>query len=316
MLSPVSMHSRHLFMAPMFHAAGSNNILPTIWSGQTAIIQPSFEPNGALDLIEHHEVTSTLGVPTMIAALVEAQVARPRNVSSMTLVAHGGSPIASDIVRRAADVFETADFCHVYGATELSPLATGILGEQKLLDSERKRSCGQPLFGTDIRIRDRQHRDVPVGEVGEVAVRGPNVMAGYWNKPEQTAEVLRDDWYYCGDLGFMDDEAYVFLVDRAKDMIITGGESVYGIEVEEVLYLHPAVLEAAVFGIPDEKWGEAVHAVVVPREPVAAEDLIEFCKQHIASYKAPKSISLQTEELPKSGPGKVLKRILRERFDA
>jgi len=152
---------------------------------------------------------------------------------------------------------------------------------------------------------------VPRGEVGEVAVRGPNVMAGYWQKPEQTAAVLVDGWYHTGDLGSMDQHGYVYLVDRAKDMIVTGGENVYSTEVEDVLYRHPAVLEAAVFAIPDERWGEAVHAVVVPRSEVTEEDLVAHCREAIAGYKVPKRIELRADPLPKSGAGKILKRELR-----
>jgi long-chain acyl-CoA synthetase len=155
---------------------------------------------------------------------------------------------------------------------------------------------------------------VPPGEVGELMACGPNIMRGYWNKPKQTAEVLQDGWYRSGDMGYMDEEGFVFLVDRARDMIISGGENVYCSEVEEVLYKHVAVLEAAVFGVPDEQWGEAVHAVVVPRTEVDATELIAFCRQHIAGYKIPKDISFSTKELPKSGPGKILKRELRAPF--
>ena len=229
----------------------------------------------------------------------------------MQFIAHGGSPIATEVVRRAVKAFPNADFSHVYGATELSPLATGLRGEQNLLETERRRSCGQPVVGAQIRMLDPHSREMPSGEIGELAVRGPNVMAGYWNKPEQTAEVMRDGWYLSGDLGYMDDAGYVVLVDRVKDMIVSGGENVYCTEVEEALYLHPAVLEAAVFGVPDEKWGEAVHAVVVAREEVTSEALIEYCRERIAGYKVPKSVSFQTEPLPKSGPGKILKRELR-----
>ena len=313
-LAAPRLHRVHLFMAPMFHAAGSNNILVTVWTGQCGIIQPAFEPKEALDLMERHGVTSTLGVPAMIAALAEEQLAHPRDVSQVEFIAHGGSPIATEVVRRAAEAFPNADFSHVYGATELSPLATGLVGEQHLLDSERRRSCGQAIMGVEVRMLGEDGREVPRGEVGELAVRGAIVMQGYWNKPEQTAAVLRDGWYYSGDLGYMDEEGYVVLVDRAKDMIVSGGENVYGSEVEEALYLHPAVLEAAVFGIPDQRWGEAVHAVVVPRAEVAEEELIAFCRERIAGYKIPKSISFQSEPLPKSGPGKVLKRELRQPF--
>ncbi|MBT6276178.1 MAG: AMP-binding protein [Chromatiales bacterium] len=313
-LAPSQLHETHLYIAPLFHAAGSNNILGTIWAGQCGVIQPAFEPDAALDLIERYRITSTLGVPAMIAAMTEAQIARPRDVSSLVFMAHGGSPIATEVVRRAVGAFPNAEFCHLYGATELSPLATGLMGEQHLLESERGRSCGQPIIGTEIRMMDADGNEMPRGEVGELAVRGTNVMQGYWNKPEQTAAALRGGWYYSGDLGFMDEDGYVMLVDRAKDMIVSGGENVYGSEVEEALYLHPAVLEAAVFGVPDEHWGEAVHAVVVLRNEVSAEELIGFCREKIAGYKVPKGITFQTDALPKSGPGKVLKRELRRPF--
>ncbi len=156
--------------------------------------------------------------------------------------------------------------------------------------------------------------EVATGDVGEVVIRGPNVMQAYWNKAEQTASVLKDGWYWSGDLGYADDEGYIFLVDRAKDMIVSGGENVYCTEVEEALYRHPAVLEAAVIGIPDDKWGETVHAVVVPRDDVDETTLIEHCRTLIAGYKVPRSLELRSEPLPKSGPGKVLKRELRAPF--
>ena len=314
MLVPAALHDVHLFIAPLFHAAGSNNILGCIWYAQKSIIQPAFDPAGALDLIENHGVTSTLGVPAMIAAMAEEQLVHPRDVSSLKFMAHGGSPIATEVVRRGVQAFPNTDFCHLYGATELSPLATGLMHEQDWLDTERRRSCGQAIVGNEIRMLNDDGNEVPRGEIGELAVRGNNVMTGYWNKPEQTAAVLRDGWYYSGDLGYMDDEGYIILVDRAKDMIVSGGENVYGSEVEEALYLHPAVLEAAVFGIPDARWGEAVHAVVVKRSATTEAELIEFCHQHIAGYKVPKSISFQQDALPKSGPGKVLKRELRKPF--
>jgi long-chain acyl-CoA synthetase len=313
-MAPPTADSVFLIMAPLFHAAGSNGVLAGIWSGSCQIPLKVFDPATALDLIEKHGVTHTLGVPTMIAAISELQHAEPRDVSSLQMVAHGGSPIATEVVRRASEAFRTAEFVHVYGMTEGSPLVTGLRNEQELLGVDRSRSCGQALIGVQVKIIDADGNEVPTGEVGELAARGPNIMKGYWNKPEQTAEVLRDGWYRSGDMGYIDDEGFVFLVDRAKDMIVSGGENVYCSEVEEALYKHPAVLEAAVFGVPDEAWGEAVHAVVVPRETVTPEELIAFCRKHIAGYKLPKAITLSSEELPKSGPGKVLKRELREPF--
>lgn len=313
-VAPPSPESVFLIMAPLFHAAGSNGVLGGIWSGSCQIPLKVFDPAVALDLIEKYQVTHTLGVPTMVAAISEMQHAKPRDTSTLRMVAHGGSPIATEVVRRAAEAFPTAEFVHVYGMTEASPLVTGLRDEQKLLDVDRSRSCGQSLIGVQVKIIDQDGNNLPTGEVGELAARGPNIMKGYWRKPEQTAEVLRDGWYRSGDMGYVDEEGFVFLVDRAKDMIVSGGENVYCSEVEEALYKHPAVLEAAVFGVPDEAWGEAVHAVVVPRAEVTPAELIEFCRKHIAGYKIPKAITLSADALPKSGPGKILKRELRAPF--
>ena len=166
-------------------------------------------------------------------------------------------------MRRAHAAFPSTELVHVYGATETAPLATLLRHEETRLESDVARSCGQAVAGVDVRVFGPDGHELPPGEIGEVVVRGPNVMQGYWNKPEQTADVLRHGWYHTGDLGYMNAQGYIFLVDRAKDMIISGGENVYSTEVEEVLYKHPAVLEAAVFGVPDTTWGEAVHAVVV-----------------------------------------------------
>ncbi|MGA0839421.1 MAG: class I adenylate-forming enzyme family protein [Pseudomonadales bacterium] len=306
-----------LVMAPLFHAAGSNGVLASIWSGGAQVTLGAFDPAAALDLIETHRVTLTLGVPTMLSAIAEEQIARPRRVDSVRVIAHGGSPIATEVVRRTVTAFPGAEMVHVYGATELSPLTTTLRHEERWLDSERARSCGQAIMGSDVRILDGEGNEVAPRQVGEVVVRGPHVMRGYWNKPEQTARVLKDGAYWTGDLGFMDERGFVYLVDRSKDMIVSGGENVYCTEVEEVLYQHPAVLEAAAFGIPDEKWGEAVHAVVVPRAEhgnVDPADIIGFCRERIAGYKVPKAIDIRQEALPKSGPGKILKRELRAPF--
>jgi long-chain acyl-CoA synthetase len=311
---PQRADDRYLVMAPLFHAAGSNSVLGCIWMGACQVPLATFEPGAALDLIERHGITEALGVPTMLAAMAEAQNARPRQVGTLRMLAHGGSPIATEVLRRCARAFPNAQLVEVYGATELSPLAAVLLGEEALLDSARARSCGQAILGNAIRILAADGTEVTRGEVGEVVVRGPNVMRGYWNKPEQTEVVLKRGEYWTGDLGYMDDEGYLYLVDRSKDMIVSGGENVYCTEVEEVLYRHEAVLEAAAFGVPDNKWGEAVWAVVVPREThkdVDPNDIVAFCKRHIAGYKVPKGIEVRHEPLPKSGPGKVLKRELR-----
>ena len=303
-----------LIMAPMFHAAGSNGVLGSIWTLGTQVTLGTFDPGAALDLIAGYKATVTLGVPTMLAAIAETQASAPRDVSSVRLIAHGGSPIATEVLRRTAVAFPGAELIEVYGSTETAPLCTVLPGEQTILDSPLARSCGRAVIGCDIDICSPEGKSLPLGEIGEVVARGPNVMRGYWNKDEQTAAVLKENGYWTGDLGYMDADGYVFLVDRSKDMIVSGGENVYCTEVEEVLYQHPGVLEAAAFGVPDERWGEAVWATVVPREgnnSLEADELIDFCKQQIAGYKVPKGIDFQSEPLPKSGPGKVLKRELR-----
>ena len=303
-----------LIVAPLFHAAGSNGVLGSIWTLGTQITLDAFDPAAALDLIEQYKATITLGVPTMLAAMAELQHQTPRQCDSLRLIAHGGSPIATEVVRRTSTAFTSAQLMEVYGATETSPLCTVLPDEQLLLESPRARSCGRAIIGCQATIRDPEGRALPAGEIGEVVISGPNVMQGYWHKDEQTAAVLKDTGYWTGDLGYADEDGYLYLVDRSKDMIVSGGENVYCTEVEEVLYQHPAVLEAAAFGVPDDKWGEAVWATVVPRErsnTLDVDELIGFCKQHIAGYKVPKGIDVQTEPLPKSGPGKVLKRELR-----
>ncbi len=301
-----------LVAAPLFHAAGSIAVLATVWHGGCQVMLPVFEAAAALELIEAHRVTATLVVPTMLAALADEQLARPRDVASLRLLSHGGSPVATETLRRAHQAFGGAELMHLYGTTETAPIATIMAQEETLLDMPQARSCGQPAIGVEVRVLDEESgRTAAAGAVGEVVIRGENVMAGYWNKPEATAEAMVDGWYRTGDLGYMDERSFLYLVDRAKDMIVSGGENVYSTEVEEVLYGHPAVLEAAVFGIPDARWGEAVHAVVVPRAEVAETDLVSHCRGAIADYKIPKRIELRTEPLPKSGAGKVLKRELR-----
>ncbi len=310
----LSADDRYLIAAPLFHAAGSIAVLPCLWLGATQIVMPAFDPSVMLDIIESESITVTLGVPTMVAALNEEQLRQPRDTSSVRMLFYGGSPIPTEVVRSATRTFPNAELCNLYGATELAPLATILRHHERCIDDDKARSAGQPVLGVDCRIADDEGNELAVGEVGNVVVRGPNVMLGYWQKQQQTAAVMNGDWYITGDLGRADSESNIYLVDRAKDMMVTGGENVYSTEVEEVLYSHPMVLEATVFGIPDDKWGEAIHAVVVPRGLVTAEELIAHCRTRIAGYKVPRSLEFRDTELPKSGPGKVLKRELRKPY--
>jgi long-chain acyl-CoA synthetase len=210
-------------------------------------------------------------------------------------------------------------FMQAYGMTELSPIATLLMPEDHIGAGRAKgrhRSAGRAAVGVEVKIVDANDRPVPPGTVGEIAVRGDVVMMGYWNRPEETAKAVVDGWMHTGDGGRMDEDGFVYVVDRIKDMIITGGENVYSTEVENVVAQHPAVLQCAVIGIPDPQWGEAVHAVVVvkPGAALDAADLIDFCKERIGGYKCPRSVDVRAEALPMSGAGKILKRELRRPF--
>ena len=223
---------------------------------------PAFDPDLAVDLIEREAVTHTLLVPTMLAATAGAQLARPRDVGSLRYLSHGASPISAETLRRTRQAFPGAELLHVYGTTETTPITTLLPHEERILDTPLIRSCGQPAAGVEMRVVDDAMADLPPGAVGQIAVRSPSVMAGYWRKSEETAEVMRGDWYLTGDLGYRDEDSYIYLVDRVKDMIISGGENIYSTEVEDALTTHPAVEEVAVFGVPDPRWGESVYAVV------------------------------------------------------
>ena len=309
---PFDRETRWLVASPMFHTGGVIGTLATVWGGGTHVIMPRFDPDLAIDLIEREAVTHTLLVPTMLAAAAHAQLARPRDVSSLRYLSHGASPISVETLKLTREAFPGAELLHVYGTTEATPIMTLLPHEERILDTPRVHSCGQPAVGVELRVVDSDRNEVPPGAVGELIARSPSVMAGYWQKPEQTAEVMRGDWYLTGDLGYADEESYIYLVDRAKDMIVSGGENIYSTEVENALSSHPAVEEVAVFGVPDPHWGEAVYAVVVCRTDVTPDELIAHCRTQIANFKVPRHIELHTDPLPKSAAGKILKRDMRE----
>jgi long-chain acyl-CoA synthetase len=302
-----------LVMSPMHHAAGTFHALLCVWLGARQVFVPAFDAGPVLDAIERERVTIVFGVPAMLAALVDEQTARPRDTSSLRLMGYGAAPASSTLLARFHERFPKTELVSMYGATELGPMGTALEHMERYIGSDRVRSGGRPLAGVRIRIVGEDGKDRAIGEVGEVIARGPNVMKGYWKKPEQTASVIRDGWYHTGDLGFFDAAGCLHLVDRAKDMIVSGGENVYSTEVEEALYQHPEVAECAVFGVPDAKWGEAVHAVVVPREGARLDEarLREHCRGLLGGYKIPKAIEVRETPLPRSAAGKVLKRELR-----
>jgi len=278
----------------------------------THIVVPMFTAGGVIEAIENHRITDAMLVPTMIQMLIDSPEAEGADLGSFRRIVYGASPITEDVLERARRKLPAAGFSQAYGMTELSPIATVLLpddhDEPTLL-----RSAGRAGIGVEVRIVDASDDELPRGQIGEIIVRGDNVMRGYWNKPSETAEALRNGRMHTGDLGYMDERGYVYVVDRLKDMIITGGENVYSAEVENALARHPAVAACAVIGVEDPRWGERVHAVVVlqPGADAGSEELQAFCRTLIANYKLPRSIDF-VDELPLSGAGKILKRELRQ----
>jgi len=311
---PFDRQTRWLVASPMFHTGGILATLATVWAGGTHVIMPRFDPGLAVDLIEREAVTHTLLVPTMLAMAAGAQLARPRDVGSLRYLSHGASPISAETLRRTRQAFPGAELLHVYGTTETTPITTLLPHEERILDTPLIRSCGQPATGVEMRVVDDDLTALPPRTVGQIAVRSPSVMAGYWRKPEATAEVMRGDWYLTGDLGYRDEDSYIYLVDRVKDMIVSGGENIYSTEVEDALGSYPGVEEVAVFGVPHPRWGEAVYAVVVARRQVTPDELIAHCRGRIAGFKVPRHLEVRTGTLPKSAAGKILKRELREPY--
>jgi acyl-CoA synthetase (AMP-forming)/AMP-acid ligase II len=308
----LSPRGRLLHAAPMFHMADVAAWVAGQQVASTHVIVPSFTPQAVLDAISQDGATDTLLVPTMIQLVVDHPDATSHDLSSLKHVVYGASPISEAVLERARKIFSSASFTQAYGMTELSPVTTLLLPEEHD-DPVLRRGAGRAVPHAEVRIVDPDDREVPRGTVGQIVARGDHVMLGYWQRPEETADALRGGWMHTGDGGYMDDSGYVFVVDRIKDMIITGGENVYSAEVENALAQHPAVASCAVIGVPDEQWGERVHAVVVLQAESAATaaELTDFCRQHIANYKVPRTVAF-VDALPMSGAGKILKRELRK----
>lgn len=303
-----------LHAAPMFHLADLAIWCEQVIRGGVHVYIPSFTPERVLDALQRHRVSDLLLVPTMVQMLVDHPSLPDYDTSSLQTVMYGGSPISAALLERAAARLPTASFVQAYGMTEVSPIAT-LLSPQDHHDPVLRRSGGTAALHSEVRILDEDDVELPAGEIGEIGVRGGHVMAGYWRRPEETAAALRGGWMHTGDVGYMDDRGYLFVVDRVKDMIVSGGENVYSVEVENALARHPAVAACAVIGVPDETWGERVHAVVVPAvgQRPDVEELRDFCKSLIGGYKVPRTIEI-VDKLPLSAAGKVLKRDLRAKY--
>jgi long-chain acyl-CoA synthetase len=309
----------YLHAAPMFHLADGATVYSNIARGVTQACIARFEPAPVLEMIERERVTTMVLVPTMINFLLQVENLGSYDLSSLRHITYGASPIAPDLLRRAIDRFGCR-FGQGYGLTEAAPLLTVLTADDHIITDEKSErrlaSCGKPVTGVDVRVVKEDGSEVRAGEVGEIIARGPNIMAGYWKREEDTKNAIIDGWLHTGDLATVDEDGYIYLVDRKKDMIVTGGENVYSTEVEAALYAHPAVKEAAVIPVPHADWGEAVHACISLRAGAEATPagLIDFCRHRLASYKIPRSVEIIEGELPKGGTGKILKKQLRERY--
>lgn len=313
----------YLHVMPMFHLAGFSAINSLLISGATHVVLPSFAPQAVLETISRERVTQVLLAPTMIQMLLRwcddhPQEAARLDLSSLKRILYGASPITPALLDRACQAFPSASFSQGYGMTELSPTACRLEPEHHSAEGQasgKMYSAGRAMDCVEVLIVDENDDEVARGTVGEIVVRGPTVMLGYWNRPEETARALRNGWMHTDDCAWMDDEGFVYIVDRLKDMIISGGENIYSSEVESALSSHPAVAQCAVIGIPSEQWGESVHAVIVlkPGTQTHLDDLQRHCRERIAGYKCLRSVEFR-DSLPLSGVGKVLKTELRKPF--
>ena len=303
----------YLHAAPIFHIADFPAMFAAPAFGASQVVIPKFDPQVFCVTVERERVSHTVLVPTMINFLTQFAGVRKYDLSSLRILAYGGSPMAPELVRRTKELLPQTKLVQVYGLSETGFL-TGLQDQEQL--SDHLASCGRPCLGIDLQVKDEFGKRVETGKTGEFVARGANIMRGYWNDPEDTALAFRDGWFRTGDIGYQDSDGFFYILDRAKDMIVTGGENVYSGEVEAVIYTHPAIREAAVFGIPDPKWGELVMACVVVRPEMAftADDLVAYCRQRLATYKIPRRVEFLDAELPKNGSGKILKRLLRDRF--
>ncbi len=303
-----------LISVPLFHATGLHAILcGTLNGGHKLVMMFKWDPTRALELIEREKINSFGGVPAMVWQVVEHPDFDKFDTSSIESIGYGGAPAAPELVEKIKKLFPTSSAANGYGLTETSAASSQNAGLEYIAKPE---SCGPAIPVCDVKVVDEKGNTLPTGEVGELWIYGPNVVKEYWNKPEATAETFTDGWLHSGDLARIDEEGFIYILDRAKDMLIRGGENVYCVEVEDALYSHDDVMDAAVIGIPHKVLGEEVGAViqVTPGSSVTEGDLQAFVRQHLAAFKVPVKIELRTEPLPRNANGKILKRQLREEW--
>jgi acyl-CoA synthetase (AMP-forming)/AMP-acid ligase II len=310
-----------LIVGPLFHIAAGARIFSCAVLGGHAVVLPKFDVPDVLASIANYRINSATLVPTMFQMLIDHPLFPSADLSSMQMVASGAAPMPMALQYRVIEAFSGINLYQTYGMTEAAPIVTSLDSQYHVVSgpaSEKLGSVGRPAPHVQLRIIDEDGADLPTGQTGEVLARGDNIMTGYWNLPEQTAAALKDGWYHTGDAGYLDAEGFLFLEGRVKDMIVSGGENIYPIEIENVLSSHPAVHQCAVIGIPHETWGEAVHAVILLEDSESKlpteRELITYCRERIASYKCPVSVSFRSEPMPLSPINKILKTELRKPF--
>jgi len=303
-----------LVSMPLFHIGGTGYALVGFYAGAASAIVRQVDCAEILKVIAGRRVTKTFWVPALILFLLQTPEIAQTDLSSLELIIYGASPMPVDLVRKAMSVFKCG-FAQVYGLTETTGAVTWLGPEEHSLDGARAVSCGRPMEGIEIRVVDGNGEQVAPRVVGEIICRTPQIMKGYWNLPSATESAIRGEWFYTGDAGYLDEDGYLYIHDRIKDMIISGGENIYPAEVESCLFAHPAVADAAVIGVPDDEWGEAVKAFVVvkPGVELTEDELIAFARDRIAHYKAPRSVEF-VKGLPRNPSGKILKRELRDQY--
>jgi acyl-CoA synthetase (AMP-forming)/AMP-acid ligase II len=318
---------KNILTVPLYHVAGMQAVISAIFGMRTLVIQRQFEAEAWMALVQEEKVSRAMMVPTMLKLLLEHPERSKYDLSSLEVLTYGAAAMPKEIIKRAIVEFEDTQFINAFGQTEASATITALMPEDHnikgLSDAEREKkferlsSIGKPLAGVEIRIVDEDGKDVATGDQGEIIASGPQLMKGYWKQEDATSETLRNGWLFTGDLGYKDDEGYIFLSGRAKDFIKRAGEMISPEEVEQLLMSHPAVDEAAIIGIPDDTWGERVRAIVVLKkdQSIDEENLIKFTREHLASFKRPESIVFSNEPLPRNPLGKVLKRDLKQTYD-
>ncbi len=300
--------------APMFHLADIGLLFVTMVGG-VHVIQRSFDAADMLNAIAAHGVTHCFTVPAVIDRMAKHELSQTLDLSTLKVLGYGGAPMPAGTYENARARFPAVDFVQGFGQTEFAACTCLTAKHHRDgADPEKRLSAGQVCYGYEMKIVDEAGQEVPRRTVGEIVGRGANAMIGYWNRPEETAETLRDGWVHTRDAGFMDEDGFIYITDRLKDMIVSGAENVYSIEVENAVSRHPAVDECAIIGVPDEKWGERVHAVIVPKPgaTLTLEDLTAFCRDQIAGYKCPRSLEFRASPLPRTAAGKIVKNELRD----